>query len=621
MLTLLSLMVFTASPQNPTATRVNLSPDDNAITFISWDTEGGGRHQQNLLREDSPFRSEILTNSSWQETPVHITYAETREGFDLIITPMPELSPETRALRLIFAFNPGVTPTTALPREFGEDGALLFPVILSAPDFGQMLVRVRDREDAVAYLSGDRKEKRLEWTVQIPCAHEQPPVKLAFRAVRLPAPSGLRNDEHWGRARRGWFNAFNLTSRWGDQNARFSAPVGILGNNVLSDPASLSVWMYADMALFVPELPGGLSTGLYLRRTLDHWLDNRMLPSGNVIAYWDYDAFLDSLPSLLISAWDYVEATSDIQWLERRMDKLEQIGTYAVSRDVDNDGLIEALPTGNRGSLIQPKRSSCWFDAVNFGWKDAYSNALMYRAFCCMADLNTKLDRADRRAFWLERASRLKQSYAPVLLNPETGWIAMWKSQDDELHDYASPIVNGYAIEYGLVEPERARDILRKLHAKMKAVGFSNFAIGVPCVLDPIPPDDYLQPAIGAAQQPDGLDTWQQYMNGGITAGQVYHFLAAHYAAGMPQEADAILDAMLTTQAGGGFQNGVQDAYPKGIDWRTWNGDPCGYEGYLADNARFLLAVLTRHEKFRERMYRPLRVASKRSDGTTKHEP
>ena len=92
------------------------------------------------------------------------------------------------------------------------------------------------------------------------------------------------------------------------------------------------------------------------------------------------------------------------------------------------------------------------------------------------------------------------------------------------------------------------------------------------------------------------------------TAGQVYHFLAAHYAVGMSEEADTILDAMLKTQRTGGFQNGVQDAFPQGVDWRKWNGAPCGYEGYLADNARFLLAVLTRNPEFRERMYRPLRA-------------
>ncbi len=611
MLTLLPLVAFIAALQGAPIARVDISPDARAVTFMSWDTEGGERFQQNLLQDDSPFKAVVKIEETWQDAPaaLHLQYTKVPDGFDLAVTPSSAMPSGVQAIRMVFAFNPAVTPTTILPAAFRDDGAMLGPCIVSAPDFGQMIVRSARTLDAVYRLNGSRRPKALEWVIEFPSDPENHAVTLEFRAAYLPQPPGLSDDSRWAIARRGWFDAFNLTSQWGDQNKRFSAPTGILGNNVLSDPASVSVWMYADMVLFVPELPGGLSTTQYLRRTVDHWLDNRLRPDGNVIGYWDYDIFLDSVPSLLISAWDYIEAAEDIAWLERRMPVLERIAAYALSRDVDNDGLMEAIPSGNRGTLVKPKRSCCWFDAVNFGWKDAYSNALMYRAFCCLADLNARLARPERRAFWLEQASRLKQAYVPALFNPETGWIAMWRSEDGELHDYASPIVNGYAIEYGLVEPSQGRNILAKLHAKMKSAGFSNFARGIPSVLKPITPDDYLQPAFSAPQKPDGSDTWQEYQNGGITTGHVYHFLAAHYVVGMREEADAILDAMLPAQHAGKFQNGVQDAYPKGVDWQKWDGSPCGYEGFLADNARFLLAVLTREAAFHDRMYRPLREA------------
>ncbi|HOF39940.1 MAG TPA: hypothetical protein PLD73_07685 [Candidatus Hydrogenedentes bacterium] len=39
------------------------------------------------------------------------------------------------------------------------------------------------------------------------------------------------------------------------------------------------------------------------------------------------------------------------------------------------------------------------------------------------------------------------------------------------------------------------------------------------------------------------------------------------------------------------------------------HGSPCGFEGFPADNTRFLLAVLTREKAFHERIYRPLREA------------
>ncbi len=67
-----------------------------------------------------------------------------------------------------------------------------------------------------------------------------------------------------------------------------------------------------------------------------------------------------------------------------------------------------------------------------------------------------------------------------------------------------------------------------------------------------------------------------------------------------------MLRVMLRRHGQGGFQNGVQDAGYKGIDWTDWNGRPTGYEGYLADSYRFLQAVLIREPFFRERLYQPL---------------
>jgi len=601
-----ALLLPLAVPGEPQS-RITLDATRQRVTHMSWDTEGGDRSERNLLKADRGATVEIETYGNWLplESRGVLSQQARAGGIDLRI----EVNRETvlvGRLLITFAFDAGVTPTTILPAEIDSDGAYRFPVIVSSPDFGQMLVDVTPTGQAKSWLIGDRPKKNLDWIVQTPSAHGTPEIVLAFRPIQLPAPKGLQDDARWRVARRAWFNALNLTSRWGDQNARFSAPAAILGNNVLSDPASCSLWMYADMALFVPKLPGGISTAQFVRRSLDHWLDNRMQPNGNVIGYWDYDQFIDALPSILISAWDYIEMSDDHTWLSARVAALERVADYALSRDIDGDGLIEAVPSGNLGSLKQPKRSSCWFDAINFGHKDAYANALMYRGFRCLADLEARLKRENRAAKYADAAARLKKAYAPTLLNPTTGWIAMWRSQDGQLHDYACPFISGYAIEYGLVDRETGRRILEKLHAKIEAVGFTRFDLGLPCILDPIRPGDYLQPAIGAPQKEDGRDTWQIYMNGGTTAGHVYHYLAAHYVVGMNEPADRLLDIMLKPAMAGRFQNGVRDQYPAGIDWTKWNGEPCGYEGFLADNWRFLLAVLIRQPEFRARLHRPL---------------
>ncbi|MGZ5505129.1 MAG: alpha-L-rhamnosidase-related protein [Limisphaerales bacterium] len=514
---------------------------------------------------------------------------------------------KVQGMEMVFPFDPRVTPTTVLPKEWSEDGSFLLPAIISAPDFGQMLLSCKGGGTVKGRLEGSRANHTVNLVVALPVGRGNQTFGLSLTPVRLPAPSGLKDKSLWPSARRGWFGALQCCAKWGDAGNPYSAPAGMLANNVISDPASSALWFYADQAAWIPELAPGISAMPTVRRTLDWWLDNKMLPSGEMICYWDFTHFLDANSGPLIAAWDYVEATGDQKWLARRIERLEMLADFLARRDVDGDGLVEATQSGNYGTLKQPARSCAWWDALNCGHKDSYSNALIYRAWRCLAELEGKLKRREKQARCTQLADRLKASYAKTLFNPKTGWLAWWKSADGELHDYASPVINGLAIEYGLVEPAQGREILARLRKKIHDVGFARFDLGVPPMLVPVRRGDYLLPdAIGCPQREDGTDTFGYYMNGAITAGQVLHFLAAHYVVGEGAEADKILRAMLARQSQGGFQNGAVNAYPKGIDWTTWDGKPAGYEGYLADSFRFLQAVLLREQKFRERLYRPL---------------
>ena len=175
------------------------------------------------------------------------------------------------------------------------------------------------------------------------------------------------------------------------------------------------------------------------------------------------------------------------------------------------------------------------------------------------------------------------------------------------LHDYASPFANGLAIEYGLVGTQDGSRIIERLWAKMRSVGFRGFELGLPLNLEPIPAADYmLNQVSGAPPVPHWNHDFQQYQNGGISAAQTPDFLVATYLVGRKEVADNVLSQMLARQQKGSFQNGVQNAFPKGIDWVTWDGKPCGYEGYLADVYYFLMAVLLREPAMRQRFIRPL---------------
>jgi hypothetical protein len=623
----------TGRSSNSPIVRVETDPHSALIRVLSWDTEGGDRARTNLLRRETGIGLRFLQAGEWREGSSLPATVQTRQGsarYRLQLGPKATLVWEITAPRpgelamallaegggaswpsnieIAFPFDPTVTPTTVLPALCREDGRFEIPLVISAPDFGQMLLTISPPGLALGRLEGSRTKKTVNLTLCLPGIFAGGKYTLTFVPVKLPPPEGLRDESLWRLARRGWFNAFQPSSQWGGQERPFSAPPGILANNVISDPCSFSLIFYADHMLWTPSVAKGVSVAQLVRRGCEFWLDKRTHTDGEVVGYWDYVNFLDANTGPVIVSWDYVEATGDLTWLEKVISRLEFVADYLARRDQDHDGLVEATQSGNANTLFQPDRSCNWFDAVNHGHKDAYSNALIYRAWRCLTDLEAKLHRTNQVLQYRRLAGRLKAAYLPTLYNPATGWIADWRSEDGKLHDYASPVANGMAVEYGLVAPNLGRRILSRLWAKMRAVGFHRFDLGLPPTLVPIRRSDYLQPdGFGCPRREDGSDTFQQYENGGITAGQILHFLAAHYVVGEGEQADRVLQAMLTRLQRGGFQNGVQNSPYKGIDWTTWDGRPCGYEGFLADVYYFLQAVLLRERSFRARFYRPFK--------------
>ncbi len=87
----------------------------------------------------------------------------------------------------------------------------------------------------------------------------------------------------------------------------------------------------------------------------------------------------------------------------------------------------------------------------------------------------------------------------------------------------------------------------------------------------------------------DGSDSFQYYENGAASASMSYWYIQALYSVGRRQEANEILFPMLKRFGAGEFQAGVGS----GVDWKTWDGKACGYEGLLVDQFYALLAAIT----------------------------
>ena len=616
---------------------VQTDPARARISFLSWDTEGGNRAKVNLLRSLSSVGLRIKQSGDWRdvnkletqvekgqtETCYRITIARDaklewrilsgEDGLTMVFN--TTVSGLLEGLELRFPFDPLVVATTVLPSNWDGKDNILLPAIISAPDFGQILLSATPNPKVKGRLIGSRANHFVDFILELTPPRPGEAQTLSFKPLRLPTPSGLNDESLWPPARRGWFNAFQPSAQWGDPTTRFSAPAGILANNVVSDPVSCLLHLWADQALLTPKFSSEIQLPHMVRRTVDWWLNHRTKPSGEVFAYGDHADMLDANASPLIAAWDYVEATSDRQWLAQRIERLEFIADYLVKRDVDNDGLVESIRSGNYGTLKEPMRAGSAYDTINAGHKDAYCNALTYRALRCLADLEKQLKRRDQQKRYSRQADRLKAAYSKTFFNPNTGWLAWWKSEDGGLHDLSSPMISSLAICYGLVEPRPGRKMMNQLWARIEASGFNRFDLGVPITLTPVRRGDYLTGfnGCGVPAKEDGSDTFGQYLNGGCLVSDAVYFITALNIVGERAKADRILKAMVERQErgmflnGGGFQNGVVNEYPRGAEFYTWDGKTCGYEGHLTYSFAFLQAILLRESDFRAQLFRPLK--------------
>jgi hypothetical protein len=629
-------MLISDVPTPPAVVRVETHASLPSITALSWDTEGGDRAKMNLLRKDSTVTISIQAAGEWKraaDLPTRVErLGESGTRYRVTVAPDAELAWEIapsgdqltmrlsvtgagakaiQGLEMLFPFDPRAAATTVFPAEWRDDGSLSLPAVISAPDFGQMLLTASP-PGVNGRLVGSRADHWLDFTLDLPVPEPGKTTMLTFKPTRLPDPPGLTDKQMWRMGRRGWFNIFEPAAQWGDQGNPFSAPAGVLANNVLSDPVSCLLSMFGDQALLTPSFSKEIRIPDLVRRTVDWWLTKRTKPSGEVYAYWAYADMLDANAGPIIAAWDYVEASRDHKWLTSRIDLLELVADYLIKRDIDDDGLIESTHSGNYGTLKDPQRADSAYDTINSGHKNAYSNALAYRAFRCMADLEKQLRRPRQSEKYARRADSLKAKYVSTFLNPKTGWLVWWKSEDGEMHDLAAPMISSLAICYGLVSPEQGRPMMNKLWAKMERAGFKRLDLGVPLTLVPVRRGDYLAGVMGTPTKEDGSDTFGHYLNGGCMVSDAVYFITAMHIVGEPAKGDKVLDAMLQRQEkgvfpnGGGFQNGVINKYPEGAEFYTWDGETTGYEGHLTYSFTFVQAILLREPAFRARLFRPM---------------
>ena len=632
------------------------------LPFLSWDSEGGDRARLNLLR------SGVLLQGRAGEKTVPFTGTGVKSGEDTVVFELKAQDAhitwtvriwnggmtmdfrgtgaglsKLEGLELVFPFDASATATCPFPSEWtrdrkpassaskpdglqvkpydaaatgsysppgewGNDGKLIFPALLHAPDLGILRVSCPQKPDLLARWQGRREFLSTTLTLELPVPTGAG-LTLNYEPWNLPQPREVSDAEPWKAARRGWLNAIQANTHRpaGDFAHGINYPEnppGVWANNVISDPVSSTVFWLADHVLLLPEPAPGISVAPLLRRTVELWMYDAISPEGQVCYVYKGGTPMDGNPSVLIGAWAYVEASGDTDWLKANIERLEFLSAFMEGRDIDGDGLIESPQSGNRNSHSHGE--TAW-DCISSGHKNAYVNALAYRAWRGLAALQKKLGRDEKAAKYTALAERLKQAFIPAFLNPETGWLGWWRSADGELHDVWSDMPTSLAINNGLVTPEQGRVMLDKYWAELQKTGFDNFELGLPLNIRPIPPSLMLTGFGGKLE--DGSDNYGKWLNGGLCLSNTSFWLAANYAVGRPERADMVLNAMLARQNrgvfpnGGAFQNGIVDSPPNGGENFDWKGNPAGYEGHLVYSWLWMQSMMLKDPATRQRVY------------------
>jgi len=476
---------------------------------------------------------------------------------------------------------------------FLRDKLMAVPALMHFPGQGSMRLTANPGDIGLTYESVHAKPIASLALPGATAERRRVVYTLEVMAV-YPKLAGIERDERFDAFRRNWLDAMQLSPEY-----------PALANNTSSDTCAFCYYEFADIAALTPPLAEGLTALDIVRQTLD-----RMLAGGTAYGLppkpWTefHSPFSDTFPAMIIAAANVVREGRSDEWLAANYDGIRNWAETMLATDSDGDGLIKYSISGNSGIWADgdpPFRPSNWWDTIGFGHEDAYANALAYRALGNMAMMAKKLGNAEDAAHYLTAAEKLRTSYYKRFFDPATGVLAGWRSADDHLHDYYFLFVNGIAIHYGLVEKPQAGEMMDRLMAKMRAVGYDKFNMGLPGNLVTVASKDCVdrreKGRFGCGVKPDNSDGFQRYENGGATGGFAFFLIAALYDLGRRDEADEILFAMLGEYGRCGFEQ--RGANGQSNDWRQWDGTPWGYEGLLTDDYYALLAVPLRQSEMR----------------------
>jgi hypothetical protein len=271
------------------------------------------------------------------------------------------------------------------------------------------------------------------------------------------------------------------------------ARVGVIDENLMgSNNWHIDMGYVCLHEQWVAQMGLAVNDPYYLtnyRKSLDYYRDNAISAEGNVKDRWGYRIWdsepgtfsngfyecqwgdlLDSNTDYVINASTLFQMNGDTGWILTHKMQCEKVLAFLMSRDSDNDGLIEAFT-----SSYKEKKGSDWIDVIWASWENAFINAKLYEALTEWSDVEVVLGDQSKADYFRSLALKCKNRFnQPVneggFWSPENNWYVYWRDKDDMIHgDNLVTPVNFMAIAYGICDDRsRQEAILSRIESLMQ---------------------------------------------------------------------------------------------------------------------------------------------------------
>ena len=382
---------------------VELAADKPEFASFWVDSLGKGRKWTNgMLGGGSKQTYHISSENGWIRYANKQTDASTLFKFEdnyIIIKSVAAGEDAAEPFVLKFRFRGKHPAHATLLGVMEDDGSVKVPAVLHIP--GQGTLRVTGSSASQTTLRLGYQGTREDGTIIFSAgSKENAWTQFKLEVVSLyPKRAAVESDVRFDGYRRCWLNMLQLSSKH-----------RMLANHAGSDVCGLCYHTYSEIAMLTGPLADGVSGPQLLRDSL-----NRILAGKKTYAMPGYphgkypQVSLDTWPSLLTAAHNYYQASGDDKWVKANIDKLIGWGRESLKTDSDGNGLIEYHQSGNLGEC--KVRPANWWDCINFGHEDAYSNAIAYRGFRGLAQLASVAGRKKHAKEFEQAAKKLKAAY------------------------------------------------------------------------------------------------------------------------------------------------------------------------------------------------------------------